>query len=72
MQNNTSLNVINTKTDILEAKKKYQVYYSSDTHCNDIGAFAITQAALRSITGQKDFTVCIWNLLIPNESSDLE
>lgn len=72
LQNNTSLNVINTKPDILEAKKKYQVYYSSDTHCNDIGAFAITQAALQSITGQKDSMNTVkFNETSQNYSGDL-
>ena len=72
LTNQTSIKVINTKADLLSAKDKYQVYYSTDTHFNDIGAYVASQTVLQSITNQKqDLNTVKFNVVNEHYSGDL-
>lgn len=72
LSNNTDIGVINCKQDLIDAKSKYQVYYSSDTHFNDIGAFVASQTVLSVVTGQKDSLDTVkFNVTNENYSGDL-
>lgn len=42
------VNVISSKSELIEAKKDYQVYYSYDTHWNQLGAYIGTRRVLSS------------------------
>lgn len=44
LEENTDLNVVDAKATRVKAKKKKPVYYKSDTHFNQIGAFVTVQA----------------------------
>lgn len=39
LHKNTSIRVIDYREELMEAKKKYRIYYKHDTHWNTIGAF---------------------------------
>ncbi len=72
LQNNSDLGVINCKQDLIDAKSKYQVYYSTDTHFNEIGAFVASQTVLSVLTGQKDSLDKVkFNVINENYSGDL-
>lgn len=54
LQENTDLNVVDAKPSLVKAKKKKQIYYKSDTHFNQIGAFVTVQALKDKIDGKTD------------------
>lgn len=54
LEENTDLNVVDAKPTLVKAKKKRQVYYKSDTHYNQIGAFLTVQALKDKIDGKTD------------------
>lgn len=54
LEENTDLNVVDAKPTLVKAKKKQQVYYKSDTHFNQIGAFLTVQALKDKIDGKTD------------------
>lgn len=51
MQTQTDLVFLNPKEDILKEKENYQVYYKTDTHWNEIGAYIGTQSILMGYYG---------------------
>ncbi len=72
LTNQSSVKVINTKPDLLAAKDQYQIYYSTDTHFNEIGAFVASQTVLQCITNQKqDLKTAKFNVVNENYSGDL-
>lgn len=54
LEENTDLNVVDAKTTLVKAKKKKPVYYKSDTHFNQIGAFVTVQTLKDKIDGKTD------------------
>ena len=54
LEENTDLNVVDVKPTLVKAKKKQQVYYKSDTHFNQIGAFVTVQALKDKVDGKTD------------------
>lgn len=52
LQTNSSIKAVNTKEDLIKAKDTHQVYYSTDTHFNQIGAYVATQTLKQAIDGQ--------------------
>ena len=54
LEKNTDLNVVDAKPSLVKAKKKKQIYYKSDTHFNQIGAFVTVQALKDKIDGKTD------------------
>jgi hypothetical protein len=54
LKENTDLNVVDAKPTLVKAKKKKPVYYKSDTHFNQIGAFMTVQALKDKIDGKTD------------------
>ncbi len=54
LEENTDLNVVDAKPTLVKAKKKKPVYYKSDTHFNQIGAFVTVQALKDKIDGKTD------------------
>ncbi|GFZ33945.1 hypothetical protein CSC2_44710 [Clostridium zeae] len=50
---NTDIPVIYPKSELLEAKKKYQIYYKYDTHWNQIGGFIGSQELADKLTGNR-------------------
>ena len=54
LEENTDLNVVDAKPSFVKAKKKKQIYYKSDTHFNQIGAFVTVQALKDKIDGKTD------------------
>lgn len=48
---NTDLTYIYPKQQLLEAKEKYQIYYETDTHWNQIGAFIGMQEIMKAAYG---------------------
>lgn len=48
---NTDLTYIYPKQQLLEAKDKYQIYYSTDTHWNQLGAFIGLQEIFKEAYG---------------------
>ena len=48
---NTDLEFVYPKKELIEAKKKAQVYYATDTHWNQIGAFVGLQALFQEMYG---------------------
>jgi len=51
MWTNTDLTYVYPKKQFLEAKDKYQIYYSTDTHWNQLGAFIGMQEILKAAYG---------------------
>lgn len=49
IRNNSKLNVVYPKQELLNAKQNYQIYKKSDTHWNDVGAFIGTIALQKAI-----------------------
>lgn len=49
VKNNSDVNIVYPKEELLEAKKEFQVYYKYDTHWNDIGACIGTISLLKAI-----------------------
>lgn len=51
LKDNTNLNIVYPKDEFLKYKDEYQLYFKSDTHWNDIGAYiAYTQIIGRKIS----------------------
>lgn len=48
---NTDLTYVYPKQQFLEAKDKYQIYYSTDTHWNQLGAFIGMQEVMKAAYG---------------------
>lgn len=48
---NTDLTYVYPKKQLLEAKDKYQIYYSTDTHWNQLGAFIGMQEIMKAAYG---------------------
>lgn len=72
LQNNSSLHVINTKPHLLKTKDKYQIYYSTDTHFNQIGSFVACQDILEAVTGKRDSLKNVkFDVVNENYSGDL-
>lgn len=51
---NTDLNVVDAKPVLKKAKKKKQVYFKSDTHFNQLGAFLTVQALKDKMDGKDE------------------
>lgn len=72
LQNHSSVKVINTKPNLLKGKDKYQDYYSTDTHFNQIGSFIACQDILEAITGKRDSLKKVkFDVVNENYSGDL-
>lgn len=48
---NTDLTYVYPKQQLLDAKDKYQIYYSTDTHWNQLGAFIGMQEVMKAAYG---------------------
>ena len=55
IKDNTNINYIYPKSELLEAKNKYRVYYKYDTHYNKVGAF-IGLNAIHKALEQEEIT----------------
>lgn len=51
MWENTDLTYVYPKQQLLDAKDKYQIYYSTDTHWNQLGAFIGMQEVMKAAYG---------------------
>ncbi|MBN1765573.1 MAG: hypothetical protein JW860_09975, partial [Sedimentisphaerales bacterium] len=51
----SSIRIIDVRNELLERKKKYSLWYKTDTHWNDIGAFVAYETLIRAI--KKDFPI---------------
>lgn len=72
LEENTDLNVVDAKPTLVKAKKKKQVYYKSDTHFNQIGAFLTVQALKDKIDGNTDSLKNVkFDKVMNNYSGDL-
>lgn len=72
LEENTDLNVVDAKPSLVKAKKKKQVYYKSDTHFNQIGAFVTVQALKDKIDGKTDSLKDVkFDKVMNNYSGDL-
>lgn len=72
LEENTDLNVVDAKTTLVKAKKKKPVYYKSDTHFNQIGAFVTVQALKDKIDGKTDSLKDVkFDKVMNNYSGDL-
>lgn len=72
LEENTDLNVVDAKPTLVKAKKKKQVYYKSDTHFNQIGAFVTVQALKDKIDGKTDSLKNVkFDKVMDNYSGDL-
>ncbi|RGJ42616.1 hypothetical protein DXD61_10300 [Eubacterium sp. TM06-47] len=72
LEENTDLNVVDVKPTLVKAKKKQQVYYKSDTHFNQIGAFVTVQALKDKIDGNADSLKNVkFDKVMNNYSGDL-
>lgn len=72
LQENTDLNVVDAKPSLVKAKKKKQIYYKSDTHFNQIGAFVTVQALKDKIDGKTDSLKDVkFDKVMNNYSGDL-
>lgn len=72
LEENTDLNVVDVKPTLVKAKKKQQVYYKSDTHYNQIGAFLTVQALKDKIDGKTDSLKKVkFDVVNENYSGDL-
>lgn len=72
LEENTDLNVVDAKPLLVKAKKKKQVYYKSDTHFNQIGAFLTVQALKDKIDGNTDSLKNVkFDKVMNNYSGDL-
>lgn len=72
LEENTDLNVVDAKPILEKAKKKKQVYYKSDTHFNQIGAFVTVQALKDKIDGKTDSLKDVkFDKVMNNYSGDL-
>ena len=64
IRENSYVNIVYPKEELLQAKEKYQVYKKCDTHWNDIGALVGTIALQKEI--DSDFSYDINNIEIQN------
>ena len=48
IKKNTSVNLVNTTDVLMETRKDKQVYYSTDTHFNEIGAFVCAMDIMKA------------------------
>ena len=72
LEENTDLNVVDAKPTLVKAKKKKPVYYKSDTHFNQIGAFLTVQALKDKIDGKTDSLKNVkFDKVMNNYSGDL-
>lgn len=72
LEENTDLNVVDAKPTLVKAKKKKPVYYKSDTHFNQIGAFVTVQALKDKIDGKTDSLKDVkFDKVMNNYSGDL-
>lgn len=72
LSKNTDLNVVDAKPDLLKAKKRNRVYYKTDTHYNQKGAFITVQALKKKVDGKPDSLKSVkFNKLSENYSGDL-
>ena len=72
LEENTDLNVVDAKPSLVKAKKKKPVYYKSDTHFNQIGAFVTVQALKDKIDGKTDSLKDVkFDKVMNNYSGDL-
>lgn len=72
LEENTDLNVVDAKPILEKAKKKKQVYYKSDTHFHQIGAFVTVQALKDKIDGKTDSLKDVkFDKVMNNYSGDL-
>ena len=72
LEENTDLNVVDAKPSLVKAKKKKPVYYKSDTHFNQIGAFVTVQALKDKIDGKTDSLKKVkFDVVNENYSGDL-
>lgn len=72
LEENTDLNVVDAKPSLVKAKKKKPVYYKSDTHFNQIGAFVTVQALKDKIDGKTDSLKNVkFDKVMNNYSGDL-
>lgn len=72
LEENTDLNIVDAKPILEKAKKKKQVYYKSDTHFNQIGAFVTVQALKDKIDGKTDSLKDVkFDKVMNNYSGDL-
>lgn len=72
LEENTDLNVVDAKPILEKAKKKKQVYYKSDTHFNQIGAFVTAQTLKDKIDGKTDSLKDVkFDKVMNNYSGDL-
>lgn len=72
LEENTDLNVVDAKPALVKAKKKKPVYYKSDTHFNQIGAFVTVQALKDKIDGKTDSLKDVkFDKVMNNYSGDL-
>ena len=72
LEENTDLNVVDAKPSLVKAKKKKPVYYKSDTHFNQIGAFLTVQALKDKIDGKTDSLKNVkFDKVMNNYSGDL-
>ncbi len=51
LNNNTDLEIVYPKSDLIKAKEVAQVYYKYDTHWNKVGAYVGTQSLLSELYG---------------------
>lgn len=51
LQQNTNLHVINVKDALLNLKDNYRLYYSNDTHFNEVGSFVGVEVLKNAIDG---------------------
>ena len=51
MQENTDVTFVYPREDFSRYKKDFQLYYNTDTHWNEIGAFVGTQAIFKEVYG---------------------
>lgn len=72
LEENTDLNVVDAKPALVKAKRKKPVYYKSDTHFNQIGAFVTVQALKDKIDGKTDSLKDVkFDKVMNNYSGDL-
>ena len=55
LRENTTINVINTKDDLINAKKEDLVYLKTDTHWNDEGAYLAYKSIISKISNYNFF-----------------
>lgn len=72
LKNNSSVNVIDTKEALVDAKRQYQTYYKTDTHFNNVGAYIATQEVVKATQGSSDsIRNAKYNIVSTNYIGDL-